>query len=133
MNYNSDFKYDLEIGKIGEEALGNLLSDQKIEVKTDFHLADTNNLAVEYASRGKYSGISTTEAEWFAFVEGNDQDTIILVKTDRLKIGKMIRKTRNKNQWKLFSKDGSKVLGTFRSKKKAQERERQIQYFKNRK
>jgi|TARA_R100000479_G_scaffold174285_1_gene122201 hypothetical protein len=45
----------------------------------------------------------------------------------------MIRKTRNKNQWKLFSKDGSKVLGTFRSKKKAQERERQIQYFKNRK
>jgi|TARA_R100000479_G_scaffold174285_1_gene122200 hypothetical protein len=85
MNYNSDFKYDLEIGKIGEEALGNLLSDQKIEVKTDFHLADTNNLAVEYASRGKYSGISTTEAEWFAFVEGNDQDTIILVKTERLK------------------------------------------------
>jgi hypothetical protein len=43
----------------------------------------------------------------------------------------MIRKVRNKNQWKLYTKDGSRVLGTFRSKKKALERERQINYFKN--
>jgi hypothetical protein len=40
MNYNSDFKYDLELGKIGEETLGNLLSDKKIEAKTDFQLAE---------------------------------------------------------------------------------------------
>ena len=85
MNYNSDFKYDLELGKIGEETLGNLLSDKKIEVKTDFQLAETNNIAVEYASRGKYSGISTTEAEWFAIVEGGKKDTIVLVTTERLK------------------------------------------------
>ena len=44
----------------------------------------------------------------------------------------MIRKTRNKNEWKLYSKKG-KVLGTFKSRKKAVDRERQIQYFKNKK
>jgi|TARA_R100000455_G_C6272473_1_gene129288 hypothetical protein len=41
----------------------------------------------------------------------------------------MIRKMPNKNEWKLYSKKG-KVLGTFKSRKKAVERERQIQYFK---
>jgi len=45
----------------------------------------------------------------------------------------MIRKMPNKNVWKLYSKDGSKVLGTFKSRKKAVDRERQIQYFKNKK
>ena len=44
----------------------------------------------------------------------------------------MIRKTRNKQEWKLFSKNGRKLLGTFRSRKKAEERERQINYFKSR-
>ena len=44
----------------------------------------------------------------------------------------MIRKMPNKNEWKLYSKKG-KVLGTFKSRKKAVDRERQIQYFKNKK
>ena len=34
------------------------------------------------------------------------------------------------NQWILYSKDGSSVLGRFPSRKAAQDRERQIQYFK---
>lgn len=33
----------------------------------------------------------------------------------------------------LYSKDGKKKLGTFRTKKEAKERERQIKYFKNKK
>jgi len=49
--------------------LGNLLSDKKIEVKTDFQLAETNNIAVEYASRGKYSGISPTEEVYWHTTE----------------------------------------------------------------
>ncbi|HLD00692.1 MAG TPA: hypothetical protein VJC39_03020 [Candidatus Nanoarchaeia archaeon] len=34
-------------------------------------------------------------------------------------------------KWVLYSKDGQKVLGTFRTKKDALKRERQIIYFKS--
>ena len=43
----------------------------------------------------------------------------------------MIRKEGNK--YCLYSKDGSKKLGTFDSKEKAIKREKQIKYFKHRK
>lgn len=41
----------------------------------------------------------------------------------------MIKKEGNK--YKLYSKDGSKILGTFDTKEQATKREQQIQYFKN--
>ncbi len=34
-------------------------------------------------------------------------------------------------KWVLHSKDGKKILGTFKTKKEALKRERQIIYFKN--
>jgi len=34
-------------------------------------------------------------------------------------------------KWVLFSKDGKKVLGEFKTKKDALKRERQVIYFKN--
>ena len=34
-------------------------------------------------------------------------------------------------KWVLYTKDGKKVLGTFKTKKDALKRERQIIYFKN--
>ncbi len=85
MEYNSDFKYDLKLGQLGEQKLGELLDNSKIEVKTDFKLKETGNIAVEYESRGQLSGIATSEAEWFAFVEGQDEDVMILIKKDKLK------------------------------------------------
>jgi hypothetical protein len=39
---------------------------------------------------------------------------------------------RDKNTWKLMSKDGTKKLGTFATKREAVKREKQIVYFKNR-
>ncbi len=41
----------------------------------------------------------------------------------------MIKKEDNK--YVLYSKDGSKKLGTANSEKKIKERERQVQYFKH--
>ncbi len=35
MNYNSDFDLDLKYGQIGEETLSKILSNSKIEVKTE--------------------------------------------------------------------------------------------------
>jgi hypothetical protein len=56
---------------------------------------------------------------------------IFICSYNNSKYRSMIRKMPNKNVWKLYSKKGD-VLGTFRSKKKAEERERQINYFKSR-
>jgi len=37
------------------------------------------------------------------------------------------------SQWVLYSKDGSKKLGSFKTKAAALKREKQINYFKNKK
>jgi len=82
MKFNSDFKYDLHRGQIGENYLANILKGH-IEVKTDKRALETGNVFVEYESRNKHSGITTTEAEWYAFVLSNT--VIILIKTEDLK------------------------------------------------
>lgn len=83
MKYNNDFRHDLEVGQIGEKALGHLLMNKKIEVKTDFKAQSTGNVFVEYRSRGKNSGISTTEADYWCFIISKYQ--LILIDTDKLK------------------------------------------------
>jgi hypothetical protein len=42
----------------------------------------------------------------------------------------MIRKLKNKRLWRLYSKTSHRNLGTFSTKRKAMDREKQIQYFK---
>lgn len=38
---------------------------------------------------------------------------------------------KEKSSWILYNKSGTKVLGKFRTKKEAVEREKEINYFKN--
>ena len=68
MEYNNDFSHDLLVGQIAEEYLGDLLENKKIEVKHDKIAHRTNRVFVEFECRGKLSGISTTEADFWAFV-----------------------------------------------------------------
>jgi hypothetical protein len=82
-NYNTDFRYDLELGQLGEKHLGKILDNEKVEVKTDYQANFTGNIFIEYCSRGKDSGIITTEATWYAFIISNDK--IILISTKKLK------------------------------------------------
>ena len=42
-NYNTDFRYDLKLGQIGEKHLGNILNNKKVEVKTDYQAMQTGN------------------------------------------------------------------------------------------
>lgn len=97
MKYNNDFKYDLELGNIGENMLGDILSSKKIEVKTDFKAYKTGNVYVEYESRGKSSGIATSEAEYWAFVL--TKLCIVIIEKNRLK--KMCRKYLKTNRDRL--------------------------------
>lgn len=83
MKYNSDFRHDLEVGQVGEKALASILLNKTIEVKTDFGTQKTGNLFVEYHSRGKPSGIATSEADYWCFIISNHQ--LVIIETERLK------------------------------------------------
>ncbi len=84
MNYNSDFRYDLEYGVVeGETWFHNLLSNSKIEVKSDRKTEETGNVYIEYESRGKPSGIRTTQAEFWVYKISENQ--AIVISTNELK------------------------------------------------
>lgn len=101
MNYNGDFKYDLELGQLGEGWVGKMLSEQTIEVKFDFACYRTGNFYIEYESRDKPSGIATTKADYWMLIASTEKgvdlkqnlraiatDDImfsVLISTDRLK------------------------------------------------
>lgn len=57
LNKNSDYRYDLKMSFWGKEIT--------YEVKTDIYPRDTGNIVIEFESRGKPSGISVTEADYF--------------------------------------------------------------------
>ena len=82
MDYNNDFKYDLKVGQVKEEELGKILGYSTIEVKHDLKALSTGNVYVEYFSRGKKSGISTSESDYYCFAFG---DTFHLITTSNLK------------------------------------------------
>ena len=82
MEYNNDFKYDLRVGLLGEQKLSDILENKRIEVKSDLKAHQTGNIFIEYESRGKKSGISTSQAEYYAIII---QNTIILKTTQELK------------------------------------------------
>lgn len=74
MEYNGNFKTDLVFGQEGEKRIANKIFDrpvESIEVKEDRKTNGTGNIYIEYESRGKASGIATTEAEVLIYaVEG---------------------------------------------------------------
>lgn len=83
MEFNNDFRHDLTIGQGAENFLGKLLEGKKLEVKMDRIAHKTGRVFVEYESRGKLSGISTTEADyWCYIIEGRGA---IIVSTERMK------------------------------------------------
>jgi hypothetical protein len=83
MKHNSDFKYDLEIGLNYETKLAELLG-KKIEVKRDFKCLETGNIFVEYASRGKLSGIATSEADYYCY--WLSEYHFIMIESKKLKV-----------------------------------------------
>lgn len=87
MKNNSDFKFDLMVGRTYEERLGHILDNKKIEVKTDFMAHTTGNIAVEYMCRGKPSGIATTHADYYAYIipRASCKEIVLLMSVSELK------------------------------------------------
>lgn len=93
MQYNNDFRHDLKVGMMKEKELGLIFAGKTIEVKYDIQAPKTGNVFVEYFSRGKPSGISTSEAHYYCFCLG---ETFHLIKLEQLK--KVCRKYINTNR-----------------------------------
>ena len=82
------FDIDLEYGKVREKQVADMLQDKKIEVKSERGMwQKTGNIAIEYESYGKPSGIAATESDyWFHNLCIDDETFCTLVfDTDSLK------------------------------------------------
>jgi len=80
MKHNNNFKYDLEVGQVAENWLAEILQGKKIEVKRDLQAHKTSNIFVEYESRGKASGLATSEADYYCYFLSDDHFVIIKAK-----------------------------------------------------
>ena len=82
------FDLDLQYGSIREEKVAEMLTNKKIEVKSERGMwMKTGNIAIEYESWRKPSGIMATESDyWFHNLCVGDKEFCTLVfKTDVLK------------------------------------------------
>tara|TARA_R110001606_G_scaffold380790_1_gene541498 strand:+ start:432 stop:782 length:351 start_codon:yes stop_codon:yes gene_type:complete len=95
MEYNSDFKYDLDLGQLGEKLVYDILTNKKVEVKTDYKATDTGNVFIEYYSRGKDSGITTSKADFYCFVTSNVNITFIGIQELKKKCRKYLNTNRD--------------------------------------
>lgn len=87
----ADSRWDINLaeGEIAEEELRQLFTGGiTIEVKRDFRVSDTGNVAIEQAHRGKPSGIEVTKAKvWAIVLDGPEYggQVRVLIDTKRLK------------------------------------------------
>ena len=85
MKHSNNFYYDLDFGEKAEDWVKQVFSDgTKVEVKYDRMAYLTGNLFVEVYSRGKASGISTTQANYWIFLFKKKSFSLI-VNTEKIK------------------------------------------------
>lgn len=68
MKFNNDKRFDLDLayGQVFEKKVAEILGQSKIEVKTEKDKwKQTGNIVIEFESRGKPSGIVTTESDYW--------------------------------------------------------------------
>lgn len=88
--YNNDKRFDLDLayGKVFEYKVSEILGQSKIEVKTEKDKwKTTGNIVIEHESRGKPSGIITTEADYWLHncAIGDDIVFSVLLKVSTLR------------------------------------------------
>jgi len=93
------FDLDLQYGQVREKIVADMLQDKKIEVKSERGMwLQTGNIAIEYESYGKPSGINATDSDyWFHnLCVGDDVFATLVFETKMLK--KIINASINENQ-----------------------------------
>ena len=87
------FDIDLQFGSIREDKIADMLTNKKIEVKSERgKWMETGNICIEYQSYGKPSGIEATEADfWFHNLCIGDEIFCTLI-FDVPKLKKLVKK-----------------------------------------
>ena len=75
------FDIDLQYGVVREDKIADMLTNKKIEVKSERDLwQKTGNICIEYKSYGKPSGIDATESDyWFHNLCIGDDEYLSLI------------------------------------------------------
>ena len=127
------FDLDLQYGKVREKLVADMLQDKKIEVKSERGLwQKSGNIAIEYQSYGKPSGIDATESDYWFHNLCVGEETFCTLVFDTNSLKKIIRNLDSKksvsggdnnasrmyllNLQKLFSTD---VIKTFVDEEKS--------------
>ena len=88
-NNDSKFDIDLKYGQIREQLFADIMEGKElVEVKTERgKWQSTGNIAIEWESRGKLSGIATTKADWWAHFLADKDSTkaVIIMRVPELK------------------------------------------------
>ena len=82
------FDLDLQYGSIREDKIADMLTNKKIEVKSERDIwQKSGNICIEYESWGKPTGIRATESDyWFHnLCIGKDEYCTLVFKTDTLR------------------------------------------------
>ena len=89
----SNFDLDLKFGEMGEDYILRVFeSGNKVEVKTERDIwKKTGNIAIEIRYKGKPSGLSVTESDWWIH---------LLTYKDKVEIGFMFKVSRLKKMIK---------------------------------
>ncbi len=77
------FDIDLRHGEAREQAFVHVVLRARVEHKSDGACRHTGNVFVEYRQKGRPSGISLTEADWYAFEV--DDNVWVFLPTARLR------------------------------------------------
>ena len=84
-SHDIQFVANLIEGHEGESIVREAIS--KAEVKRDYGFGKSRSVFIEHASRGKPSGLQTSEADWWILLlagEGLDSEVFVGVKKERL-------------------------------------------------
>ena len=101
-DYTSKFDIDLKFGESFEYSLARILSLGKIEVKKERDKwKKTGNIAIELMNQGTLSGLTVTEAEWWAHILSykNKIESVILIPVPKLK--QLVKKLVSKGKAKI--------------------------------
>ena len=68
-NQTNKFDLDLRVGEMFEDSLASILKLEKVEIKTEINKwRESGNIAIEIRCYGKLSGLSVTEADYWAHI-----------------------------------------------------------------
>jgi hypothetical protein len=85
LKHSSSFYYDVDFGTEAEDWVKDVFTGgYKVEVKCDRIAHKTGNIFIEVYSRGKKSGISTTQADYWIYVI-QEREVMFLVPVEHLK------------------------------------------------